>query len=187
MEEKAQTRISLRYVRLVVMCTHDAQSYTMDSSLIIQIMFDRSGQSESGGCYLPLRHCEVGCLWILTNYWPCSKRCLQKLCTPILCINNRVHLSCTWVKQLWVDKRSCNIKLCLESRLSFLFVYSEEAQFLAHGFQGLKLPVKLEDKEILDIVISKAEALQQKVNVTLALSSSFQVILDSSCMIALFL
>lgn len=61
-----------------------------------------------------------------------------------------------------------------------MFVCSEEAQFLAHGFQGLKLPVKLEDKEILDIVILKAEALQQKVNVTLALSSSFQVLLDSS-------
>lgn len=85
------------------MCTHDAEIYnTMDFCLIIQLMFDRPGQSESGGCYLLLRHCVVGCLWILTNYWPCSKRCLQKLCTPILCVNNRVHLSCTAVN--WQEK-----------------------------------------------------------------------------------
>lgn len=41
--------------------------------------------------------------------------------------------------------------------------------------QGLTLPVKQEDKEILDLVILKAEILQQKVQATLGSSLPLQV------------
>ncbi len=44
------------------------------------------------------------------------------------------------------------------------------------GIQGLLLPVKTEDKQILDCVIKKAHTLKHRVNVMLGLVAPLQVL-----------
>jgi hypothetical protein len=51
------------------------------------------------------------------------------------------------------------------------------------GIQGLLLPVKTEDKQILDCVIKKAHTLKQRVNVMLGLVAPLQVLSQIFCML----